>query len=341
MRRNVVPRALRPDEAPGHTNGDRHGQRLHHHCRELPLYARVLADSFLEHHPDGAFTVLVIDDRPEPGTRDPRITWMRLADVGLDGDEIRRLAGIYNVTELSTAVKPLLLRRLLDDGAGEVIYLDPDIRVYGALSDIVDLARRHDVVLTPHTMRPFPADGREVDARFILSAGVYNLGFIAVGGAARPFLEWWWMSTRREALMDVARMMFTDQRVVDFVPALFTHHILKDPGCNVAYWNLHGAEPRPRRQRLRGRRCAAQVLSLQRVRHPPAVAVEQEPGCPAPDSAQRVPDAARALPGIRRPDRRGRCGHRLRSTIRLEHADVRDRRDHPHAPALLEGAARC
>lgn len=199
----------------------------------------MLADSFLEHHPDGAFTVLVIDDRPEPGTRDPRITWMRLADVGLDGDEIRRLAGIYNVTELSTAVKPLLLRRLLDDGAGEVIYLDPDIRVYGGLSDIVDLARRHDVVLTPHTMRPFPADGREVDARFVLSAGVYNLGFIAVGGAARPFLEWWWMSTRREALMDVARMMFTDQRVVDFVPALFTHHILKDPGCNVAYWNLH------------------------------------------------------------------------------------------------------
>ncbi len=27
-------------------------------------YARVLADSFLAHHPDGAFTVLVIDDAP-------------------------------------------------------------------------------------------------------------------------------------------------------------------------------------------------------------------------------------------------------------------------------------
>ncbi len=121
---------------------------------------------------------------------------MRLADIGLDDDEIRRLAGIYNVTELSTAVKPLLLRRLLDDGAGEVIYLDPDIRVYGVLSDVVDLARRHEIVLTPHTMRPFPVDGREVDARFILSAGVYNLGFIAVGAAARPFLEWWWASTQ-------------------------------------------------------------------------------------------------------------------------------------------------
>src|SRR4051794_36127242 len=122
-------------------------------------YARVLADSFLTHHPDGAFTVLVIDDLPEGNTREPRITWLRLADVGLEEDEIRRLAGIYNVTELSTAVKPLLLRRQLDDGAGEVIYLDPDIRVYGSLSGVADLARRHEIVVTPHTMRPFPADG--------------------------------------------------------------------------------------------------------------------------------------------------------------------------------------
>ena len=35
-------------------------------------------------------------------------------------------------------------------------------------------------------------------------------------------------------------MMFTDQRWVDFVPSFFDHYILKDPGYNVAYWNLHG-----------------------------------------------------------------------------------------------------
>ena len=57
-----------------------------------------------------------------------------------------------------------------------------------------------------------------------------------------PFLDWWWQRTRREALVDVARMMFTDQRWVDFVPSFFDHHILKDPGYNVAYWNLHGRE---------------------------------------------------------------------------------------------------
>ena len=33
--------------------------------------------------------------------------------------------------------------------------------------------------------------------------------------------------------------MFTDQRWADYMPSLFNHHLLKDPGYNVAYWNLH------------------------------------------------------------------------------------------------------
>ena len=91
-------------------------------------------------------------------------------------------------------------------------------------------------------MRPYPDDGRQVDGSFVLAAGVYNLGFVAVAQAARPFLDWWWQVTRRDALSDVARQMFTDQRWVDFVPSFFDHAILKDPGYNVAYWNLHGRE---------------------------------------------------------------------------------------------------
>jgi hypothetical protein len=92
-------------------------------------YARVLAESFYFHHPDGTFVVLLIDDEHrqlEPG--EGRIVWRRLHDSGLDGQEIRRLAAIYDVRELSTAVKPLLLRHLLDAGADTVIYLDPDVR---------------------------------------------------------------------------------------------------------------------------------------------------------------------------------------------------------------------
>ena len=37
-------------------------------------------------------------------------------------------------------------------------------------------------------------------------------------------------------------MRFVDQRWIDFVPGLFPHYILRDPACNVAYWNLHSRD---------------------------------------------------------------------------------------------------
>jgi glycosyltransferase involved in cell wall biosynthesis/SAM-dependent methyltransferase len=203
-------------------------------------YARVLADSFFAQHPAGSLTILVIDDEERRVVPDdPRIDWRRLADLGIAQREIHRLAGIYDVTELATAVKPLLLRTLLDEGAGEVIFLDPDICLYAPLDEVIPLVRQHGIVLTPHATQPFPRDGRQIDGRFVLGAGVYNLGFIAVSDAARPFLEWWGEATRREALIDFSRMMFTDQRWVDYAPSFFEPYLLKDPGYNVAYWNLH------------------------------------------------------------------------------------------------------
>ena len=57
-----------------------------------------------------------------------------------------RLAGIYDVTEFATAVKPLLLRRLVDEGRESVVYLDPDICVYAGLDDVSRLAEEHGIV---------------------------------------------------------------------------------------------------------------------------------------------------------------------------------------------------
>src|SRR4029450_551362 len=186
-------------------------------ARNYLPYARVLADSFFAHHPDGTFTVLIIDDEARQfASEDPRIEWRRLSDLGIERAEIHRLAAIYDVVELATAVKPRLLLRLLEEGRDSIVYLDPDILICDSLADLGPLARRHGIVLTPHTLQPFPRDGRRVDGLFVLAAGVYNLGFLAVGGNALAFLGWWWQSTRREALNNVARMMFTDQRWIDF-----------------------------------------------------------------------------------------------------------------------------
>src|SRR4029079_14030896 len=94
-------------------------------ARNYIAHVRVLANSFLQHHPDGRFIFLLIDDesRQFDASSEP-FECVRLSDIGLDRAEISRLATIYDVTELSTAVKPPFLQHLLTDNGGSVLYLD-------------------------------------------------------------------------------------------------------------------------------------------------------------------------------------------------------------------------
>src|SRR5262249_26790478 len=75
-------------------------------------HARALARSFRERHPDRGCWPLVIDD--VDGYIAPAAEPFELlscADLGIE--EFERMAASYDVLELSTAVKPWLLRHLL------------------------------------------------------------------------------------------------------------------------------------------------------------------------------------------------------------------------------------
>ncbi len=208
-------------------------------ARNYLPYARVLARSFLEHHPGGSITTLVIDDVECHVDADSEpFEVFRLKDLDISEDEIHRMAMMYDRTELATALKPWLLDRLSRDQSEGVLYLDPDIQVYSSLSDVFALARDHGIVLTPHATSPMPRDGLMTEETSILAAGIYNLGFIGVGPNQSSFLEFWKERLRRECVVEPNRMRFVDQRWIDFVPGMFPTHILQDTTCNVAYWNL-------------------------------------------------------------------------------------------------------
>ncbi len=208
-------------------------------ARNFLAYARVLASSVRANNSCAEIFVLVLDD--EDGAvedADEPFTVLRPADIGIDRREFHRMATIYDVLELATAVKPWLMRRLLRDD-DVACYLDPDIEVFSSLQHIVDLASCHSIVLIPHTTSPMPRDGLLPGEREIRLSGTFNLGFLALSHEADEFLSWWAERLRRECRNAVQEGLFVDQRWVDFVPGLFEHTINRDPGDDVAYWNLY------------------------------------------------------------------------------------------------------
>jgi glycosyltransferase involved in cell wall biosynthesis/2-polyprenyl-3-methyl-5-hydroxy-6-metoxy-1,4-benzoquinol methylase len=203
-------------------------------------HARVLAQSLREQHPDSELTVLVLDDLD--GYVDPAQEPYRLwGPADIDCEPFEQMVSAYSVIELSTAVKPWLLRKLLTE-QDHAVYLDPDIRVVSPLDEIRTLAVEHGIVLTPHNLTPIPRDGRYPSEESILIAGAYNLGFIGLGRseAATGLLDWWSERLATDCVVDPASGRFVDQKWIDLVPGIWPEtHLLRDPAYNIAYWNMH------------------------------------------------------------------------------------------------------
>ncbi|HEY4927753.1 MAG TPA: glycosyltransferase [Acidimicrobiales bacterium] len=203
--------------------------------------ARVLAASYLAHHPDGRFFLLVVDGLPDGAEVDPRITVVDPEDLPVGN--LYEMCFKYDVVELSTAVKPSLLLLLLERYEEErLMYLDPDMVVFRPMTEVFEALDAANMVLTPHLDAPVPDDGCAPREQDILISGAYNLGFLAIRRSATTYamLDWW-----RDRLADLCRVdpaegLMVDQKWIDLAPSLFDGvRILHDVAYNVAYWNLH------------------------------------------------------------------------------------------------------
>jgi hypothetical protein len=144
----------------------------------------------------------------------------------------------YTIIELSTALKPWLALKLLEDNS-KVVFFDPDVMVFNSLQTIFDDLNNHPVILTPHYFKP-KLNGLIDDAR-LMRFGPYNLGFFAVDSSqkSRQFLTWWSERCFDNGFDDAQFGIFTDQKWVSIAPCFFPFlHVSNHPGCNVAYWNI-------------------------------------------------------------------------------------------------------
>jgi hypothetical protein len=200
--------------------------------------AEVLNDSLRAFHPDLPLKVLLVDEK-ETEVEGPRdnLELIYPKDVGVDDTELHRFAAMYEALELVCALKPSLILTLLKS-ADVVIYLDSDIEIFAPLTQVVEVARKEGLVLTPHHIWP----GEGPDAHLIdydnLLTGRFNAGFIAAGPGSEPFLKWWKSKLRFHCKEAHKLGLCSDQRWLDCMPGIFSYRVCTDAGCNVACWNL-------------------------------------------------------------------------------------------------------
>lgn len=209
--------------------------------------ARVLAASCKKHNPDAVFVLILSDTLP---------TWVRPKSEPFDHIVLAKDLGIpefsswafqHSVVELCTAVKGRAIQYIHEHFAAQkIMYLDPDIAVFGSLAPLADLLDTHDILLTPHQLDPEEDERAIIDNEICsLKHGVFNLGFLALAmrGDGLRFMDWWAARLAKFCHDDIPSGLFTDQRWVDLAPCFFPGlHVLRLPNCNVATWNISQRE---------------------------------------------------------------------------------------------------
>jgi hypothetical protein len=203
-------------------------------------FARVLADSLRRHAPDLDLFVAVTDDAcGHFDARNEPFHVLTAADLSIRHPE--RFFFAHARREAAIAAKPYVLERVLDERYDLVVFIDADVLVLAGVGSLVAEAERHAVTLVPHFLEPPSGPDRHVRELDILRAGTFNGGVLAVreSPAARLLLAWWKERVSRRCVGDPSGGLHYDQRWLDLVPG-FVGDVgtIRDPGCNVAHWNL-------------------------------------------------------------------------------------------------------
>jgi hypothetical protein len=204
-------------------------------------YARTLCESYLKYHPENDFFVLLVDKND--GDIDISKELFKLVEVeDLLIENFYSIAFRFDVLELNTNVKPSFIQYLFEKYNFEnIIYFDPDIYIYQPVTMIYSLLEKYDIVVTPHCISPIDDEYRPSEQDF-LDTGVFNLGFIALRNSieSQRLLKWWKKRCLELGFNERQTGLFVDQKWMNLVTCFFENvYVLKNIGCNMAYWNLH------------------------------------------------------------------------------------------------------
>ena len=209
--------------------------------------ARVLARTVRQQHPEWMIWAVITDKPPAGFTLDlSQEDFDAVLTVDdLFGAETAPWLFGHDIVEACTAAKGKAATMLLDrPDCTKLVYFDPDIALFNRMDDLIGWLDDASIILTPHQTDPEPrSDKRAIVDNEVgsLNYGTFNLGFIALANddEGRRFAAWWddrlrdWCHDRQEI------GVFVDQKWCNLAPCFFDRvKILRDPGFNVASWNL-------------------------------------------------------------------------------------------------------
>jgi hypothetical protein len=208
-------------------------------------HVNVLAESLSTHHPGAQIFCLLVDsvenflDQLSLKKNIVLIKTSTLKNV----PNFTELFFKYNAFEATTALKPHFCEHLFKTyNMRKLVYLDSDVYVTAKMDEFNSLLEEFSIILTPHITKELPWDGFHPDEITFLKAGAFNTGSIGMANTQETlnFLSWWKNRLWFFGISNTEEGMFMDQKWIDLVPGLFDKvYILRNPGYNVAYWNLH------------------------------------------------------------------------------------------------------
>ncbi|HUC90527.1 MAG TPA: glycosyltransferase [Paenibacillus sp.] len=198
--------------------------------------AKVMAQSAKAHHQDAKLVLCLIEKRMLPEARQsPYFDHVLLARQ-LPVKDFAKYMFMRKVHEASYDLKGHFLKYLLDafPEENEFVFLDTDAEILSPMEEVSEALERHSIILTPHEIQ-------DAKKSYMLD-GIINIGFIAVRRSEETdhFLDWWTDRVDRYGFGDYyAEGVFYEQNWLNLALAYYDIHVLKHPGYNVAYWNLH------------------------------------------------------------------------------------------------------
>lgn len=205
--------------------------------------AKSLGDTVLQYAPDYKLVIGLVDKLEGRIPYDYYAPHQLIEAQELNIPYFDEMCRQYNVLELNCALKSFFTAHVLEQFAPDTfIFLDSDMLLFDSLKAVEEELAGASILLTPHILSPFPDDNNNPKEKDILKTGMFNAGFYALSNdsTAKAFIDWWKERMKDQCYERPKEGLNVDQKWLNFVPLYFPHvKVLKHPGCNAAYWNLH------------------------------------------------------------------------------------------------------